>query len=318
MNNKKGKRPKVKKYSLIVIPEGGARVWRRDISRKQIEAGFALVLTVCFILTGSIWGFTHYRQAYIATEDIRLENAKFEEERFELLSKLANLEQLVEKTERFASRLESSLGINPNQMAKGIGPVIESDFSEPAAVRQFNSLKFNGGEGKITFAGLDKTIDSVKDAVASVGERLQAVYELNQDRLIFSASIPSMWPTKGWVTSGFGGRRRPIRGGTSFHKGIDIAAPPGTPILCPGDGVVTYSGYRHGLGKTIIIDHGYGIVTIYGHNSQNYVKEGDRVRRGEIIGSVGRTGLATGSHLHYQVEVDGVPVDPMRYIHEHM
>lgn len=308
------KRQRVNKYSLIIIPDSRAKVWRWEVSRRAVEAMLGACLAAVFVFTGSVWGFTHYRGAYIATEDVRLENAKFENERSEILTKMANLEMVVERTKRFASRIESSVGVSSEGMQKGIGPLMESDFTEPASVQKLDSLKYNTSESKVAFADLSSGMDNLEGAVSEVDERLHIVYELNQDRLTYWASMPSIWPTKGWITSGFGPRRRPIRGGTTFHKGIDIAAPPGTPILSPGDGIVTYSGYKAGLGRAVMVDHGYGVVSVYGHNSSNYVKKGDRVKRGEIIGSVGRTGLATGSHLHYQIEVDGVPVDPMRYI----
>ena len=311
---KKVKRQRVKKYSIIVIPDSRAKVWRWEFSRRKLEAALATCLTIVFVLTGSIWGFAYYRDAYIATEDIRIQNASFEQERFEMMTKLATLEQTVQRTERFANRLELSMNVSSDQMQKGIGPLAESDLIDPAAVREFDSLKFNTDENKLAFTDLSNTLEGVGEAIESVDERLHTVYELHQDRMTYWTSMPSISPTRGWITSDFGPRRRPIRGGTRFHKGIDVAATPGTPILAPGDGIVTFSGYKRGMGKTMMVDHGYGVVTVYGHNAANYVKEGDRVKRGEIIGSVGRTGLATGYHLHYQVEVDGVPVDPMRYV----
>lgn len=314
MKKPKTKRKKIKKYSVIVIPDSRAKVWRWEVTRKQVETFLAMCLTIMLVVTGSVWGFAHYRHAYVATEDIRLQNAKFEEERSELLTKLANLEQAVSRTERFASRLESTIGLDSDEIQKGIGPIIEKDFNDPLALKQFDSLKFNSDDNKIAFEDLDIAMNDLESTVSSVTERLQTVYDLHQDRLTYWSAMPSIWPTRGWLTSDFGPRRRPLRGGTTFHKGIDIAAKPGTPIVSPGDGIVTYSGYKSGLGKAIMVDHGYGVVTIYGHNSENFVNEGDRVKRGEVIGSVGRTGLATGSHLHYQIEVDGVPVDPMRYI----
>lgn len=309
------KRRKADKYSLIVVPDNRSKVWRWEISRKRVEAVLAGAVMLAFTLTGSILGFAHYKSAYVATEDIRLENAKFLQERHELLSKLAGLETIVEKTQRFANRIEYTLGMNSDGMQKGIGPVMETNLEKPASVAKFEDLKYENEDGsKVAFSDINTTLTNVKGKASEVDERLQMVYELNQDRLSYWASLPSMWPAKGWVTSGFGRRSRPIRGGTSFHQGLDIAATPGTPILAPGDGIVTYSGYKRGLGNCVMVDHGYGIVTVYGHNSTNYVKKGDRIKRGEIIGSVGRTGLATGAHLHYQIEVDGVPVDPMKYI----
>lgn len=314
MKKSRIKKQRVKRYSVIVIPDSRARVWRREISRKQVEAFFAVSLAIAVVMCGSIWGFAHYRSSYIATADVRLQNAKFEQERSELLTKLANLEQVVERTERFANRLESSYGVNSDEIQKGIGPLMESEFSEPVSVKQFENLNVGSLNSKLAFADLDMTMEGLESSITTIEERLHTVYDLQQDRLTYWASMPSVWPARGWVTSDFGPRRRPIRGGTSFHKGIDIAAPPGAPIVCPGDGVVTFSGYRSGMGRTVVIDHGYGVVSVFGHNSKNFVNEGDHVKRGELVGTVGRTGLATGSHLHYQVEVDGVPVDPMRYI----
>lgn len=318
MKKSKAKRQKVKKYSVIVIPDNRARVWRWEISRKKIEAVLGLVTMFVLVLTGSIWGFVHYRHNYVATESIRLENAKFNQERAELLAKLSNLEQVVQRTERFANRIENSMGLNPDEVQKGIGPLMENEVATPVAVRQFDALKFNNESGNFAFDSLDITMNQIESAASGVEERLHTAFELQQDRLTYWTSMPSIWPTRGWVTSDFGPRHSPIRGGTRFHKGIDIAATPGTPIIAPGDGIVTYAGYKSGLGKTVMIDHGYGIVSVFGHNSLNYVKEGDRVKRGEVVGGVGRTGLATGSHLHYQVEVDGLPVDPMKYIHNMM
>lgn len=315
MRTKKNKikHRRVNKYSVIVVPDNRAKVWRWEISRKRLEAALGSCVVLVMVLTSSIWGMTHYRSAYLVTEDIRVQNAEFEQERLGLLNKLSNLEMQVEKTNRFANRLESTLGINDG-VQKGIGPLMENDLAEPVSVRGLDNLKIDTSDDKVAFADLSLNIEGLGSKVSEVDERLHAVYEFNQDRLTYWASIPSIWPTKGWVTSGFGKRKRPLRGGTRFHKGIDIAAPSGTPILCPGDGMITFAGYKGGLGKVVIVDHGYGVVTVYGHNSKNYVKEGDRVKRGEVIGSVGSTGLATGSHLHYQVEVDGLAVDPMRYI----
>lgn len=312
------KRPKVKKYSVIVIPEGRSKVWRWEISRRQIETGLALVLTFVFITTGSIWGFAHYREGYLATENIRLQNAEFDQERGELLQKLANLEMVVQKTERLANRVEGAVGVNGETMQKGIGPITEGEFTEPVAVKQFDAMKFGEKNQKLALKDLKLSMDSIEDTVGAVEDRLHTVYERQKDKATYWASIPSIQPARGYMTSDFGPRRVPIRGGTSFHEGIDIAAPAGTPVMAPGDGVVTFSGYKHGLGNCIIVDHGYGVSSTYGHLSANNVNEGDRVKRGEMIGAVGRTGVATGSHLHYQVEVDGAPVDPMRYIHSHM
>ena len=128
------------------------------------------------------------------------------------------------------------------------------------------------------------------------------------------ASTPTIWPVRGWVTSSFGQRISPFTGRLQMHEGLDIAARPGTPVRATADGVVIYSGWKSDLGKLVTIDHGYGYRTRYGHLSAIYVRKGQRVKRGETVGAVGNTGRSTGPHLHYEVKVSGLPVNPKNYL----
>ncbi|MGB9742407.1 MAG: M23 family metallopeptidase [bacterium] len=126
--------------------------------------------------------------------------------------------------------------------------------------------------------------------------------------------LPSIWPVQGWVTSGFGYRQSPFSGKTEFHEGMDIVAPPGTPIVATADGRVIFAGWRAGYGRTVEIDHGWGIHTFYAHCQTIRVTVGKRVRRGEVIATVGASGLTTGNHLHYGVMVNGTWTNPANYI----
>lgn len=127
-------------------------------------------------------------------------------------------------------------------------------------------------------------------------------------------ATPSIWPLAGRITSNFGYRRSPASRGSTNHKGIDIAAPRGTPIKATADGVVTFSGVKSGYGNVVIIRHGYGYTTLYGHNSRNLVKVGEKVKKGQVIALCGSTGISTGPHVHYEVWVNGRPVDPRRFL----
>ena len=128
-------------------------------------------------------------------------------------------------------------------------------------------------------------------------------------------ATPSIMPTQGWLSSAFSAmREHPILHVARPHEGIDVTAEMGTPILAPGAGRVIQAGWTTGYGNTVKLDHGYGIVTIYAHASRVTVRVGQRVRRGDVIANVGRTGLAVGPHLHYEVHVNGRPVNPLRYI----
>jgi murein DD-endopeptidase MepM/ murein hydrolase activator NlpD len=126
-------------------------------------------------------------------------------------------------------------------------------------------------------------------------------------------ATPSLLPIAGWLSSTFGYRRNPYDGSYKLHAGVDIAAEPGTPVRAPADGMVIFSGYREGYGKVIVIDHGYGIRTLFGHNSSVCVGSGAKVKRGETISQVGNTGRSTGPHLHYEIRKNGVPVNPTTF-----
>ncbi len=136
----------------------------------------------------------------------------------------------------------------------------------------------------------------------------------NQSSML--ASIPSVWPIRGWVTSGFGFRKSPFTGLREKHEGLDIAARSGSPVRSPAEGKVMVAEKEYGYGNMVEIDHGYGFITRFGHNSKHLVKVGDKVSRGQIIALVGNTGRSTGPHLHYEVIFNGVPVNPKNYILE--
>jgi murein DD-endopeptidase MepM/ murein hydrolase activator NlpD len=145
---------------------------------------------------------------------------------------------------------------------------------------------------------------SFRDASDSLAETMR--------RLV---STPSLMPTQGWLSSNFSRRRyHPLLHIVRPHEGIDVRAPVGTPIEAPAAGMVIKAGWDGGYGRTVEIDHGFGIVTRYAHTSKILVKPGQRVERGEVIAKVGRSGLAEASHLHYEVHVAGRPVDPLRFV----
>jgi len=128
------------------------------------------------------------------------------------------------------------------------------------------------------------------------------------------SSIPSSSPAVGWVSSGFGPRISPFTGRRAMHLGIDIVASAGAPVYAPADGVVIFNGVKGGFGNFIMIAHGYGLVTRYGHNSRSLVQVGQLVKRGDQIAAVGVSGRATGPHLHYEIVIDGRPVNPKGFI----
>lgn len=161
---------------------------------------------------------------------------------------------------------------------------------------------------------MHQELSQLKGAASRQETSFQMLIEYFEDKRSLYASTPSIWPTRGWVTSHFGNRMSPFSGIVKFHEGIDIAAQTGTPIMAPADGVVIKAGFVTGYGNLLELSHGYGIKTAFAHNSRLNVKAGQRVKRGDVIAYVGDTGSSTGPHLHYEVRKNGLPVNPVRYM----
>jgi len=149
---------------------------------------------------------------------------------------------------------------------------------------------------------------------AQLAGALTAVEAKLEQRVRWISSTPAIAPVKGIFTSGFGTRSDPLTHGRGTHQGVDIAAAPGQPVHASADGIVMMASEQGGLGRAVFLAHGYGLTTRYAHLSSVSVHPGQRVRRGDIVGRVGSTGRSTGYHLHYEVRIDGEPVNPLAYI----
>jgi murein DD-endopeptidase MepM/ murein hydrolase activator NlpD len=166
------------------------------------------------------------------------------------------------------------------------------------------------------YARFDYQFNRVKEVVNQLEENIHRLDQHLLDKESYLASTPTLLPARGWITSYFGQRISPHSGKLKMHEGIDVGAPYGTQIVSPADGVVTYSGEKAGFGKFVQIDHGFGIETLYAHNQSLFVRNGQKIKRGALLASVGSTGHSTGPHLHYEVRVNGIAVDPLYFILE--
>ncbi len=161
---------------------------------------------------------------------------------------------------------------------------------------------------------IDKITNELSYLNESVKQSSESLKTLHQTATFLKsrfAVTPSIWPIYGRIVSGFGYRYFPWRG---MHTGIDISALYGNPVRVTANGVVSYAGWKGGYGKTVIVDHGYGLQTLYGHNSKILVSVGQRVVKGQIISNIGATGFATGPHCHYEIRKNNYAVSPMRYL----
>lgn len=175
--------------------------------------------------------------------------------------------------------------------------------------------------GSSVVLGLDETslynhLKSLDRKSLSLQNELGKLQEYYKDRGILMAATPSLMPVHGYPSDYFGYRADPFTGKRDFHPGIDLSAPKGNKVVATADGVVLVAGRMVGLGNAVKIQHRFGIVTRYGHLSRVAVKKGQQVQKGDVIGFVGSTGRATGSHVHYEVRLNGRPLDPARFFRE--
>lgn len=262
-------------------------------------------------------------------------------------SKVESLESSLERVKSFSTKLKLITNIDDEdrstRLSVGAMPKVGQgvdEYNETGGERAPSSEFLEKESQFLDKAPLDQTADStdtsgestevdkaarsyaslsirIDQAVKKTQLREQGVLELWEtlsERQALLNATPSIKPARGWFTSKFGYRIDPFTGRPAMHAGLDIAAAPGTPVMAPANGVISYVGFEPGYGKIVAIDHGYGVKTRFAHNSQVFVEVGQKVKRYDVVSAVGNTGRSTGPHLHYEVRIHDVPVDPMNYV----
>ena len=301
----------------IVIFPGSLSVPKKLRLPKRLVKFSILVSFV--VLIGFLGSSFYFIQQYLKLQGSEAELVKLRHESKirkiqveKFTQQVKNFETEMVRLERFEKKLRviTALENSPRSIEKNWGVGGPYGFST-------NSFTTAMGRGAANMVerlsnGLDHLGKQAK--IQSISFQELDNFFKNQKSLL--SSTPSIWPTRGWVTSGFGFRKSPFTGLREKHEGWDIAARNGAPVRTTADGVVVVEGREYGYGNLVEIDHGYGLVTRYGHNSKHFVKVGDRVKRGQVVTLVGNTGRSTGPHLHYEVLLNGVPVNPKNYILE--
>jgi len=293
----------------MLVPHDNERVRSFQVSAKDIRAIVSAVLLVVFLLgTFSVAFFVkqsqHVRAAALSKEN-QLLAAEVDQMRGDMQALNASINLLAKKDEQY--RVMS--GLPEGGAAANAALAANGRVSEQALL----ALDPEVG-GKVSSASSELETLTRRAALlrTSMDQALNAL-QRNRDRL---ASTPTIAPANGHLSSLFSGSRyHPVLRISRPHKGIDIAARTGVPILAAAAGRVVFAGNKgNGYGNMVEIDHGYGYVTRYAHASRLSVRSGQQVKRGEVIANVGATGLTSGPHLHYEVELDGRQVDPLNFI----
>ena len=303
-------------FTIVIFP-GSLSVPRKlRLPRRFVKFG---ILVSSVVLIGVLGSSFYFVQQYLKlqgseTELVKLRREskirKIQVEKF--AQQVRNFETEMVRLERFEKKLRiiTALENSPRSIEKNWGVGGPYGFS----ANSFTTAMGRGAANMVErlSGGLERLGKQAK--IQSISFQELDDFFKNQKSLL--SSTPSIWPTRGWVTSSFGFRKSPFTGLREKHEGWDIAARSGAPVRTTADGVVIVEGREYGYGNLVEIDHGYGLVTRYGHNSKHLVKVGDRVKRGQVITLVGNTGRSTGPHLHYEVLLNGVPVNPKNYILE--
>ena len=249
-------------------------------------------------------------------QDIQALKARVEEQRAALQQERARIAQLEKDQE--AVTVELKAAEDERQAALDELEIARAEKAKVLAAAEKEVVAWNAQEDELLaeserVAELLRQAKAAEEAVAKKAAQ-EAAARAAAAKAIRAGNGVLAWPVVGQVTSGFGYRIHPIFHVRKMHTGIDIDGDTGDPIKAAAAGTVISSGWRGGYGKCIVVSHGGGLATLYGHASELLVSAGDKVKRGEVIGKVGSTGYSTGPHLHFEVRVDGSPVDPLGYL----
>ena len=332
-------------YTVVIFRGATAKPLRFSFHRKLVSklliAGAifllvdALVISHYVVRTGEVWELSAFRDEAMSARE---QTAAFSGAVDDLKKRLTSMKEVNQ-------RLRVMLGIDPTKtgdIANGRGGIdgpipegnqllapekaIKSDdgaqrlssveTGQAAPADQESPAEGSKGNEQEMIASIKQNIDWLTREATIQEQSLEELSVAAENRSSRWAATPSIWPVKGWVTSGFGPRVSPFTEKPAWHDGLDIGAAANAPIQAPAQGRVTVVGFDPKMGNVVKIDHGFGIETLYGHLAKSLVKEGQRVKRGEVVALVGSTGLATGPHLHYMVKVNGQALDPLKYILE--
>jgi murein DD-endopeptidase MepM/ murein hydrolase activator NlpD len=291
-----------RRYSIVIADRtsGVTRRFTLPLWPTLATTVTALVLPVLIGL-GARWSATSALEELTATKArLTIENDNYREATGQLAQQIAVLQDAVDE-----------IGVTA-----AVDPAVSRAMEKlPAAVK---SRAIGGGMTEAVlgsaFGPADTAFGVMREVLGAIENRLDAVRNNVEKRRSLADATPSIWPVAGWLTSSYGSRRDPFNGSSDFHPGLDISASYGEPVVAPAAGTVLSAGAVGNYGNLVVIDHGFGIVTKYGHLSRFGVTIGQQVSRGDMLGYVGSTGRSTSPHLHYEIWVNDKLTNPMRLL----
>ena len=293
-----------KAFSIVFVPHSKAGSKTLTVSKKGLKVGAIVTGLSVLLLLGFLADYftmrhtrSNYKKLLKESQAQALSLKGYE-------TTVGRLKKSVDDFDNYAKKLNVMAGLKADGVKEvGIGdgnPTVQTGLPQTLTRPQFSV----------------ESINSINQKAVDLGKNLSTLVIFFENQRARLASTPTIWPTIGWQVGYFGMRTDPFTDKPAFHYGVDVATNEGSPIVAPAAGIVVQTKNGGTTGNMILISHGLDISTAYFHLSKFLVREGQRVRRGEVIGLVGRTGKALGPHLHYEVRINGTPVNPLRYILE--
>ncbi|ABN52978.1 MAG TPA: M23 family peptidase [Hungateiclostridium thermocellum] len=305
---KKSSQRKESKYlSIVVIPHNTdeIKVFKISSVKYKLMALGAILLTM-FICSGILITYLIYENR-VLNEDRKKVIAVNNQQMNLITEREEIIQSYIRKVEEQDKLIKNFTTLYRDMTAKYIDGSMENVTASRSGLR--DDRAFINDINK-----LKGILDKLEEINGDDADILSSLSETQSKLKQYIDSIPTLWPASGRISSRFGTRSDPFNFSQKVHEGIDIAADYGTTILASATGKVTLSDWYGNYGKCVIIDHGYGLSTLYGHCQTLLVKEGQTVKKGDKIATVGSTGRSTGPHLHFEVRLNGVPVDPLQYL----
>ena len=296
-------------FTFMFLPGPNERVRTLSISKSVLKTALFSIVALTFL---SLYLFYEYNDVKDKVWELQSAREELMQQKAQVQNFALNIldyERQMFLLRDLDTKLRRVVSLGPRNKAQ---QVLGIGGPDELGLQNLTSMGEKGQDEALK--EMHQELTQLKGAASRQETSLQMLIEYFEDKRSLYASTPSVWPVRGWVTSPFGNRTSPFSGILKFHEGMDIATQTGTPVVAPADGVVIKAGFSTGYGNMVEISHGYGLRTVFGHNSRLNVKAGQQVKRGDVISYVGDTGSSTGPHLHYEVRVNGLPVNPVKYM----
>jgi murein DD-endopeptidase MepM/ murein hydrolase activator NlpD len=290
-------------YTILVLPDATSTAQKFHITRSAIT-----ILSVVAVVAVLGFGFFVYQYVNLNVRLIELKRLRQEAgERTQFAAKVSQLETELARLRDLDRALRVAAGLDRSQ-SPDAGEGGAESMSRAALL---DAVQQRSGR---LMESVNRDLEVLGQEIVSRERSLQELKRYLDEKRSLLASTPTITPASGLVTASYGYRRSPFTGQREVHEGLDIAAPYGTPVVATADGIVTFVGPLAAYGHVVFVNHSHGFATFYAHNSRYQVKEGQAVRRGDVLAYVGTSGRTTGPHVHYEVHVNGSIVNPLKYI----